>query len=711
MAAEDTLGLIGTTVADKYVVEACVGEGGFAVVYRAQHKLWQKPVALKCFKTMMDASPAMRERLLKDFVQEGALLTELSARSASIVQARDIGTLTTPAGAWIPYMVLEWLDGSTLDALIGEGPSRRAWSFDLTLAILEPIAEALEIAHRKNITHRDVKPANVFVVGALPRPTDTSPNPEMHVKLLDFGIAKVVQSAAEQGVTQTSGAITSFTPAYGAPEQFSRARGATGPWTDVYALALIFGEMLSGRAPLEGDDFIQLGMATADPSRRPTPRTLGVDVPDAIEAVCARALSVAPTERYATAGEFWNALRTAAGHAPRRTMMLEGGAVPSRPSAHALARTEVSPTTDPRLEGRTAPAVTQEPVSAAPKSKAPLAIGAVLVLGALGAGGFFLFGKKAEPKVDPGTPAAAKSSAPAASSSAAPAKPKCGPGMAEIPATAYFMGSDTGEDEEKPAHKVRLSGFCMDVTEVTVEDYLACSDKGECKRPWAVVDWPDIKDGEKKLYTPLCNVNDPTGKAKHPINCVDWQMAVSYCEYRGKRLPTSAEWELAARGPDGRTYPWGDEAPDETRLNACGKECVAWGKTKALPLVAMYAGDDHFPHTAPVGTFPKGASKFGVLDVVGNVWEWTADWDGKYTADEQADPKGPASGSERVVRGGAWNGSYASWLRPSARYSFPPETKSHVVGIRCASTLGAAPKAAGSQAAGSPAAGSQAPKP
>ena len=110
-AVEDPLGLVGTTIDDKYIVEAVVGEGGFAVVYRAMHKLWQKPVAIKAFKTLMDASPALREKLLKDFVQEGALLTELSARSASIVQARDIGTLTTKDGAWLPYMVLEWLEG------------------------------------------------------------------------------------------------------------------------------------------------------------------------------------------------------------------------------------------------------------------------------------------------------------------------------------------------------------------------------------------------------------------------------------------------------------------------------------------------------------------------------------------------------------------------------------------------------------------------
>src|SRR5262249_20000961 len=115
MAAEDSLGLVGVTIDDKYVVESVVGEGGFGVVYRAMHKVWQKPVAIKCFKTLMDVSPAMREKLLKDFIQEGALLSELSARSASIVQARDVGTLSLPSGAWVPYMVLEWLEGETLE--------------------------------------------------------------------------------------------------------------------------------------------------------------------------------------------------------------------------------------------------------------------------------------------------------------------------------------------------------------------------------------------------------------------------------------------------------------------------------------------------------------------------------------------------------------------------------------------------------------------
>ena len=98
----------------------------------------------------------------------------------------------------------------------------------------------------------------------------------------------------------------------------------------------------------------------------------------------------------------------------------------------------------------------------------------------------------------------------------------------------------------------------------------------------------------------------------------------------------------------------------------------------------MYDADDGFPNTAPVGSFPKGASRYGVEDVVGNVWEWVADWYGEYGKDEQTSPKGPASGDERVIRGGSWNGSYASWVRPTFRYKDAPTKRSYGIGFRCA---------------------------
>lgn len=246
------------------------------------------------------------------------------------------------------------------------------------------------------------------------------------------------------------------------------------------------------------------------------------------------------------------------------------------------------------------------------------------------------------------------------------------------------MGDDDGEDE-KPAHQVILSPYCMDEREVTAASYAACVESGSCEAAPSLVAWKDITPKERKIFSALCN-GGVADRAGHPVNCVDWAAATRYCAYAGKRLPTEAEWEFAARGSDGRKYPWGDEEPDGTRLNACGKECVSWGVKNGVTMRSLYAADDGFAGTAPIGSFPKGASPFGLLDIVGNVWEWTSDWEGVYHASPETDPEGPKSGIRRVVRGGAFNGAFASWIRPTRRYSDRPETRSHAYGFRCAKT-------------------------
>src|SRR5262245_61009093 len=114
----DPLGIAGITIAEKYRIDHAVGEGGFSVVYKAEHLIWRQPVAIKCFKIWANAPAEQREHLLDGFIQEGKLMASLSSRSAAIVQARDVGTFTTPDGTWLPYMVLEWLEGKPLDALL-----------------------------------------------------------------------------------------------------------------------------------------------------------------------------------------------------------------------------------------------------------------------------------------------------------------------------------------------------------------------------------------------------------------------------------------------------------------------------------------------------------------------------------------------------------------------------------------------------------------
>jgi formylglycine-generating enzyme required for sulfatase activity len=256
--------------------------------------------------------------------------------------------------------------------------------------------------------------------------------------------------------------------------------------------------------------------------------------------------------------------------------------------------------------------------------------------------------------------------------------------MVKIEGGHFFMGSDDDLPLERPAHNVTLSAYCIDVNEVTTDAYQACSDDGRCKRAGRTNDWDGLTAAQRKAFDPLCNARAAATRGRHPINCVDWEMATIYCGAHGDRLPTEAEWEFAARGPDGRKYPWGDDDPSPTLLNACGKECVEWGKKNRVDETAMFDGDDGWPTTAPVGSFPKGASRYGLNDVVGNVWEWVADYYGEYTKDSQVDPKGPPEGGERVIRGGAWNGAYAAWVRPTFRYKDTPEKRSYGIGFRCA---------------------------
>ncbi len=303
---DDPLGIIGTTVADKYRIVELAGEGGFSAVYRAEHLPGRQQVAIKFFNVLEEAKPDVRESLLDDFVQEGKLMAQLSSESSAIVQARDIGKLALGDGEWIPFMVLEWLQGSPLHLVLEseKQASAPARSLEETFRFLEPAAAALDIAHKHNVAHRDLKPANIMVVGDARAPGAV-------IKVLDFGIAKTMAAheKLQQQLMLTGQQITAFTPTHGAPEQFTRKFGATGPWTDVYAMALILLEALrGGERVLQGKNYFELGISSCDLVKRPTPRSLGLVVSDGVEAVFARALAIEPKNRYPNMGEFWTEL-------------------------------------------------------------------------------------------------------------------------------------------------------------------------------------------------------------------------------------------------------------------------------------------------------------------------------------------------------------------------------------------------------------------
>ena len=369
----DPLMISGQVLDDKYALSTAVGEGGFAVVYRAMHLLLKRPVAIKIFHAAAQFTDHERETLINGFVQEAALLADLSERSTAICQARDVGELVTKEGDHLPYMVLEWLEGRTLEQVLDEEQKseRTPRSLKEAMAWIEPIAEALALAHARGISHRDVKPANVFVL-----------TEARGLKLLDFGVAKVVQDA--HAPFSRTGRQSSFTPAYGAPEQFSPDHGSTGPWTDVFALALVLTEIVTGTPALMGSTLVELGAASCDPYHRPTPRALGAKIPEDAEEVFKRALAVATKERYRTAGDFWTALVEATTARPAMPELDTSGSAPIRGRGHRPQRPP-TPSTPPQGwdEVGSAPRHSKRPASMAPIHEAPTALERALYIGGI----------------------------------------------------------------------------------------------------------------------------------------------------------------------------------------------------------------------------------------------------------------------------------------------------------------------------------------
>jgi len=226
-----------------------------------------------------------------------------------------------------------------------------------------------------------------------------------------------------------------------------------------------------------------------------------------------------------------------------------------------------------------------------------------------------------------------------------------------IPAGEFTMGSDNGNPGEKPAHPIYLDAFWIDKTEVTNKMYSLCVAAGVCKEPTS-------RSGDTNSRSSY--YSNPEFD-NYPVIYVYWDMAKTYCEWAGRRLPTEAEWEKAARGTDGRSYPWGNEFPTARLAN--------------------YAHD--VGATTEVGEYPNGASPYGALDMAGNVWEWVNDWyDVNYyaTVGENArNLQGPANGRYRVLRGGSWSFS-GDRIRSSYRYWSPASYPGFYggFGFRCA---------------------------
>jgi formylglycine-generating enzyme required for sulfatase activity/tRNA A-37 threonylcarbamoyl transferase component Bud32 len=667
-------------------------EGGMGAVYIAEQLSTGKQRALKVMAPQLATDPATRDRFV------------LEARAGSRIESDHVVEVVT-AGidetTGSPFLVMELLRGEELaDAAARMGPM----PLGDVAEVLSQMGHALELAHAQGIVHRDLKPENVFLASSRRR------DAAFTVKILDFGIAKLVEDSLKKTGTQPLG-----TPLFMAPEQTDR-KGPIRPATDVWALGLIAFKLLTGRDYWTADG--SLGMLLREICVDPMPfasaraEELGKrpledgqfavpTLPPGFDAWFARCVNRDVEARFPDAGEAVRAFaELVTTDAPRGALVAATGPVGSGalppPVLVVTGGSDVSALGSTKLATDAALAHTAQGSKSGGGAKVGLAVAAVVLLG----GGLFAYETlraKAETSVATSSSVGSAIPAPVASASASssppgstPAATTCPDGMVFIKGGSMFMGTrELGpESDSMPPHPVKVSSFCLDKTEVTTRSYLACAEKGDCERPPKTVSWPKIAPADLKLYSPFCNAPHED-RGDHPINCVAWSMAEGFCKKHSARLPTEAEWEFAARGPSQHNYPWGDEAPGPTYLNACGTECANWFAAHGDKHHAvMYDAGDGYPGTAPVGSFKAGASGGGVLDLAGNVWEWSADWYAPYAAGTEAvvDPKGPTTGDSRVIRGGDFFSSHADWARPAYRYKLDPDNYNHAVGFRCATS-------------------------
>jgi len=632
--------LIGQSLGRYRILEQ-LGEGGMATVYKAYDTSLERNVAIKVIRR--NALPQEQlERVRQRFEREAKALAKLS--HPNIVKVIDYGEHDDA-----PYLVLEYLPGGTLKARM----KGRAIPWQEAVRLLIPIANALGYAHEQNVIHRDVKPANILLtVNGQPM-------------LSDFGIAKILEM--EDGQTLTGTGVGLGTPEYMSPEQGLGQK--VDARADIYSLGIVLYEMLTGRKPFRADTPMAIIVKHInDPL--PSPSQYVSDLSVAVENMVLKALEKKPENRYQGMGEFvslMNALVAGGMLKSNQALSESTGTVTEVLSPSSIVSTRMVgwfamgalaivllvgfigwmaiPPMPPATEepvGETliateAPVVTEAPIV----TEVPVVTEAPIVTDVPVA---------TESPVTTEAPIATEVPALDIGSTMIS---EDGANLVYVPADEFTMGSDAFP-EEMPIHTVYLDAFWIDQTEVTNGMYVKCVNAGVCQVPLATTSRTHVN------YYGNSEFNN------YPVVAVKWDMAKVYCEWAGRRLPTEAEWEKAARGSDGHIYPWGNDAPNNSLLNYNSS-----------------VGD-----TTEARKYPDGKSIYGAYDMAGNVWEWVNDWYGEtyYQSSPFSNPTGPDSGSERVMRGGSWEGTDISVRSVSRGYLNLVESTDRY-GFRCARSV------------------------
>jgi formylglycine-generating enzyme required for sulfatase activity/tRNA A-37 threonylcarbamoyl transferase component Bud32 len=582
--------VIGATISH-YRIVGKLGEGGMGVVYKAEDTRLRRPVALKFLRREALDSPEHKQRFVRE-AQAAAALDHPNVCTVFEIDQADGQA----------FLVMALVEGQSVSSKIAERPLRLDEALDMAIQT----AQGLQAAHEKGIVHRDIKPSNLIV------------NQHGQVKIMDFGLA---QLADRSRLTQTTSVVG--TVAYMSPEQAQRL--PTDRRSDIWSLGVVLYEMVTGRVPFEGEHEMAIIYSIINEDHEPI-TALRVGLPTELDRIIAKAMAKDPESRYQHVVELrvdLNNLRqmSASGKVPRfAAAAASPPAVPGSPAARSgadappLSRADApvlsradAPLSSSRAAGAGSPSVAPTPADA--RSTADRAR------------------IEASPRVDRGRGDAAAAVRPKSRRAyvliaavltavvalaaltawrftgrfaAAPADAiQTATGdMRLIPAGEFLFGADANIElpVAKPAgfeppnapQAAILAAFYMDVTEVSNAAYKKFCDATGRRYP------------EPPEYDP----NYFETKPDYPVVNVSFDDAQAFARWAGKRLPTEQEWEKAARGADGRIYPWGNTASPRM-ANAQG-------------------GQDGFESMAPVAAFAEAASPYGVLNLSGNVWEWTA---------------------------------------------------------------------------------------
>ncbi len=663
-----------------------LGAGAMGVVYLVEDTAVPRPLALKVV-----ASDAGGGEAQARFWREARALAKVHHRS--VVRVHRFGQVHEGQ-----YLLEEYVEGELLAARLRRGPLEPREA----AALVRELAEAVAAIHAAGVLHRDIKPANVIVQ------EDGIP------VLLDFGVARDLDA---ESLTRSGTAIG--TPGYMAPEQVRGSKGLDAR-VDVYGLGALLFELLVGERPFKGSlvAVLQAVLHEEPPSARARRPAVPDDLDAICRTAMAKepgARYATPAALAAELERFLSAARPRAAWAARARRWASRLAL----AAGALAALLLAVQAARALRGPAAGLAEHEAPSFArldapePDGRGALRIGGV----AAGSGEWLEVraGDRPPLRVRPGEPfelrlvpeaherQLALEVADAAGRASRPARlaiPRPWPEWFErlppeqrpplpLPARVTF-GEAAGDyratgdgsllrwvppgelvlgppDDSliqfmarfwEGARRLRVRvtrGVFLGKHEVTQAQFAAfCRATGRA-RPQRVIQLSSTPDAFGKMVHDLAT-RPFVIPEDHPVIEVSWEDAAAYCAWAGARLPTEAEWELAARGLDGRTYPWGNEPPPG--------RCNRWGV------------EDGFEYTAPVGSFPSGVSPAGCLDMAGNVNEWVADPYGPYpeTSETLIDPQGPPlrADGERLVRGGNWTSDYDDQLGAFMRFAVPP---------------------------------------